>query len=89
MTVVNEDAFSTAANGIATLRGIDLLLRTSARSIVTLVYDATASRWSRKTQTDRRRSACYNWLALQLRGTLDANAEEASVRAISAQREGA
>ncbi len=44
MTIVNEDASSTAANRITTLTGADVVLRTGP-SFATLTYDATASRW--------------------------------------------
>ncbi|WP_341989751.1 hypothetical protein [Azorhizobium sp. AG788] len=45
MTIVNEDASSTAANRITTLSGANIVLRASAPSCATLFYDATASRW--------------------------------------------
>lgn len=44
MTIVNEDASSTAANRIKTLTGANVVLRTGP-SAATLIYDATDSRW--------------------------------------------
>lgn len=44
MTVVNEDASSTAANRIKTLTGANVTLRTGT-SFATLEYDATDNRW--------------------------------------------
>lgn len=45
MTIVNEDASSTAANRITTLTGGNVVLRTTATSFATLIYDSTTSRW--------------------------------------------
>jgi hypothetical protein len=45
MTIKNENAGSTAANRITTLTGADLVLRATAPSFVTLIYDTGASRW--------------------------------------------
>jgi hypothetical protein len=45
MTIVNEDASSTAANRITTLSGSNVVLRTTAKSFFTLSYDGTDSRW--------------------------------------------
>lgn len=45
LTIVNEDASSTAANRITTLTGGNLALRTTAKSFFTLSYDGTDSRW--------------------------------------------
>ena len=45
MTVVNEDASSTAANRITTLTGANVALRVNSPSFATFIYDATASRW--------------------------------------------
>jgi hypothetical protein len=45
MTIVNEDGSSTAANRITTLTGADVVLRTTAPSFATLIYDSAASRW--------------------------------------------
>lgn len=45
MTIVNEDASSTAGNRITTLTGANIVLRVTARSYVSLRYDATESRW--------------------------------------------
>lgn len=44
MTITN-DATSTAANRILTLTGADIVLRATAPSFATLVYDGTGSRW--------------------------------------------
>lgn len=45
MTIVNEDASSTAANRITTLSGANFVLASGATSAVTLIYDGVASRW--------------------------------------------
>ncbi len=45
MTIVNEDASSTAANRISTLTGSDVVLGATSKSAATFIYDATASRW--------------------------------------------
>ena len=44
MTIVNEDASSTAANRIKTLTGSDVVLA-ARTSVTTFVYDATDTRW--------------------------------------------
>ena len=44
LTLVNEDASSTAANRITTLTGSDIVLATRT-SFATLSYDATDARW--------------------------------------------
>lgn len=45
MTIVNEDASSSAGNRIKTLTGADVILRTTAPSFVTFIYDNTDARW--------------------------------------------
>lgn len=45
MTIVNADVGSTAANQILTLTGADVVLRASARSFASFIYDGAASRW--------------------------------------------
>jgi len=45
MSIINEDASSTAANRIATLTGGTVVLSPSANSSATFVYDSTSSRW--------------------------------------------
>jgi len=45
MTIVNEDASSTAGNRIKTLTGGNVVLRATATSAATFSYDATDSRW--------------------------------------------
>ena len=45
MTVVNEDASSTAANRITTTTGANVVLASTKPSVVAFRYDATASRW--------------------------------------------
>lgn len=45
MTIVNEDASSTAANRITTLIGANIVMRTSAPSFVTLSYDGASGRF--------------------------------------------
>lgn len=45
MTIVNEDASSTAANRIKTLTGANVVLRTTLPSFATFIYDTTDSRW--------------------------------------------
>jgi hypothetical protein len=44
MTIVNEDASSTAANRITTLTGANVVLR-AGKSFATLIYDDTDTRW--------------------------------------------
>src|SRR4030042_1236477 len=46
MTIVNEDASSTAANRINTLTGANVVLSADSKSAATFVYDSTASRWT-------------------------------------------
>ena len=45
MTLVNEDASSTAGNRIKTLTGSNIVLRAAATSFATLEYDGTDLRW--------------------------------------------
>lgn len=45
MTIENENGSSTAGNRITTLTGANIVLRATARSYVSLRYDATESRW--------------------------------------------
>lgn len=45
MTVVNEDASSTATNRIKTLTGANYTLPAGAQSVIELVYDSTDQRW--------------------------------------------
>lgn len=45
MTIVNEDASSTATNRIHTLNGQNLILASGSQSYVTMSYDGTDSRW--------------------------------------------
>jgi hypothetical protein len=45
MTIVNEDASSTAGNRIKTLTGANIVLRATANSHVTFRYDASDARW--------------------------------------------
>lgn len=45
MTIVNEDASSTAANRIKTLTGGNVVLRATATSFASLIYDGTGQRW--------------------------------------------
>ena len=44
-TIKNENAGSTAANRITTLTGADVVLRATATSAATFIYDGSSSRW--------------------------------------------
>jgi len=45
MTIVNEDASSTAANRVATLTGGNVVLRATAQSFAMFIYSGSDSRW--------------------------------------------
>jgi hypothetical protein len=45
MTIVNEDASSTAANRIRTLTGANMVMRANLPSSIVLMYEANISRW--------------------------------------------
>lgn len=51
MTIVNEDASSTAANRITTTTGGNVALGTTAKSFFTISYDGTDSRWILESHT--------------------------------------